>query len=174
MTGLDKRPGAHEADPTLFPWGLQVPSVRSDPLEMDGAGPLSSPDGVIRRVLLIEDYPDIRAILRTSLEYEGFSVIEATNAPEGVDLVEAHRPDLVILDLMLPVKDGWWFLREVQQCPAPRPVVLVLTARSGQAERLMAQSLGAAAFMVKPFDPRDVIAKVRSLIGPRLDHRALG
>ena len=141
---------------------------------MDGPGPLRPRDGVVRRVLLIEDYPDIRTILRASLEYEGFSVIEATNAPEGIDLVEAHHPDLVILDLMLPVKDGWWFLREAQQCPAPRPVVLVLTARSGQAERLMAQSLGAAAFMVKPFDPKDVIAKVRSLIGPRLDHRELG
>jgi DNA-binding response OmpR family regulator len=141
---------------------------------MDGGGPLSSPDGVVRRVLIVEDSPDIRAILRSSLEYEGFSVVEATNAPMGIELVEAHRPDLVVLDLMLPVKDGWWFLREVQLCPAPRPVVVVLTARSGQAEHLMAQSLGAAAFMVKPFDPKDVVAKVRSLIGPRLDDRALG
>jgi DNA-binding response OmpR family regulator len=141
---------------------------------MDELGPLRSPDGVVRHVLLIEDEPDIRHILRASLEYEGFSVTEATNAPAGIHLVEADHPDLVILDLMLPVKDGWWFLREAQQCPSPRPVVLVLTARSGQAERLMAQSLGAAAFMVKPFDPREVVTKVRSLIGPRLDDRAHG
>jgi DNA-binding response OmpR family regulator len=141
---------------------------------MDGLGPLRSPDGVVRRVLLIEDDPDIKTILRASLEYEGFAVTEATSAPAGIDLVEAHHPELVILDLMLPGKDGWWFLREVQQCPSPRPVMLVLTARSGQAERLMAQSLGAAAFMVKPFDPKEVVTKVRSLIGPRLDDRALG
>ncbi len=137
-------------------------------------GPLPPQDGVARRILLVEDQPDIKRVLRASLEFEGFSVIEATNAPEGVDLVEAHHPDLVILDLMLPVKDGWWFLREVQQCPAPRPVVVVLTARSGQAERLMAQSLGAAAFMVKPFEPGDVVNKIRSLIGPARASRALG
>jgi DNA-binding response OmpR family regulator len=141
---------------------------------MDGHGPLHSRDGVVRRVLLIEDDPDIRNILRASLEYEGFSVTEATNAPQGLEVVDAQRPELVILDLMLPVKDGWWFLREVKQRPTPRPLVFVLTARSGQAERLMAQSLGAAAFMVKPFDPQDVIKRVRSLIGPRLDDRALG
>lgn len=118
--------------------------------------------------------PDMRSILRANLEYEGFSVTEATNAPAGIDLVEAHHPDLVILDLMLPSEDGWWFLREVQQCPTPRPVIMVLTARSGEAERLMAQSLGAAAFMVKPFDPKEVVMRARSLIGLRHEDRALG
>lgn len=127
---------------------------------------------MIRRVLLVEDNPDIRLTLRSNLEYEGFAVVEATNAREGIDLVEAHQPDLVVLDLMLPVKDGWWFLREVQQCPAPRPMVMVLTARSGQGERLMAQTLGAAAFMEKPFEPAEVVNKIRSLIGPRdTEHR---
>lgn len=116
----------------------------------------------------------MRSILRANLEYEGFSVTEATNAPAGIDLVEAHHPDLVILDLMLPSEDGWWFLREVQQCPTPRPVIMVLTARSGEAERLMAQSLGAAAFMVKPFDPKEVVMRARSLIGLRHEDRALG
>ena len=122
---------------------------------------------MFRRVLLVEDHADIRTTLRANLEYEGFEVLEASSAPEGRDLVEEHHPDLVILDLMLPVKDGWWFLRELQQCPAPRPVVLVLSARSGQAERLMAQSLGAADFMLKPFDPAEVIKKVESLIRPK-------
>ena len=141
---------------------------------MDGRGPLRPPDGVIRHVLLVEDNPDIRLTLRANLEYEGFSVLEAANAVEGIDLVESRHPDVVVLDLMLPVKDGWWFLREVQQCPAPRPVVMVLTARSGQGERLMAQSLGAAAFMEKPFEPEDVVKKIQSLVGRRRDDRALG
>ena len=118
-----------------------------------------------QRVLLVEDHSDIRRVLRVSLEAEGYSVVEASNGPEGIDRVEATHPDLVILDLMLPVKDGWWFLREVQQCPAPRPVVIILSARAGQGERLVAQNLGAAAFMVKPFEPDDVVMKVRSLIG---------
>jgi DNA-binding response OmpR family regulator len=137
-----------------------------DPLEVSNQrGPLAPPDGVIRRVLLVEDHADIRATLRANLEYQGFKVLEASSAPEGIDLVEGHHPDLVVLDLMLPVKDGWWFLREVQQCPAPRPVVMVLSARSGQAERLMARTLGAADFIVKPFEPAEVVGKIQSLIG---------
>ena len=128
-------------------------------------GPAEPSDRAVQRVLLVEDHADIRRVLRVSLEAEGYSVIEASNGPEGIDRVEATHPDLVILDLMLPVKDGWWFLREVQQCPAPRPVVMVLSARAGQGERLVAQNLGAAAFMVKPFEPDDVVIKVRSLIG---------
>jgi DNA-binding response OmpR family regulator len=123
-------------------------------------------------VLLVEDHSDIRRVLRVSLEAEGYSVIEASTGPEGIDRVEASHPDLVILDLMLPVKDGWWFLREVQRCPGPRPVVMVLSARAGQGERLVAQNLGAAAFMVKPFEPDEVVTTVRSLIGTSEDeHR---
>jgi DNA-binding response OmpR family regulator len=126
-------------------------------------GESSDPDAP--RVLLVEDHSDIRRVLRVSLESEGYSVIEASNGPEGIDRVEATHPDLVILDLMLPVKDGWWFLREVQRRPAPQPVVMILSARAGQGERLVAQNLGASAFMVKPFEPDEVVTKVRSLIG---------
>jgi DNA-binding response OmpR family regulator len=133
--------------------------------------PADSSDREAQRVLLVEDHSDIRRVLRVSLEAEGYSVIEASNGPEGIDRVEATHPDLVILDLMLPVKDGWWFLREVQQCPAPRPVVIILSARAGQGERLVAQNLGAAAFMVKPFEPGDVVMKVRSLIGSSEDEQ---
>jgi DNA-binding response OmpR family regulator len=108
------------------------------------------------------------------LESEGYSVIEASDGLEGIDRVEATHPELVILDLMLPVKDGWWFLREVQRCPGPRPVVMILSARAGQGERLVAQNLGAAAFMVKPFEPDEVVTKVRSLIGSTAnEHRGI-
>ncbi len=127
-----------------------------------GHAPAEPSDRAVQRVLLVEDHADIRRVLRVSLEAEGYSVIEASNGPEGIDRVEATHPDLVILDLMLPVKDGWWFLREVKQCPAPRPVVMVLSARAGQGERLVAQNLGAAAFKDKPVEPADVVTKGRA------------
>lgn len=134
--------------------------------------PTASSDRGVQRVLLVEDHSDIRRVLRVSLESEGYSVIEASNGPQGIDEVEASHPDLVILDLMLPVKDGWWFLREVQRFSSPRPVVMVLSARAGQGERLVAQNLGAAAFMVKPFEPDEVVMKVQSLIGStQSEHR---
>jgi DNA-binding response OmpR family regulator len=136
-----------------------------------GHAPDESSDRDVQSVLLVEDHSDIRRVLRVSLESEGYSVIEASSGPEGIDRVEASHPNLVILDLMLPVKDGWWFLREVQRCPAPRPVVMVLSARAGQGERLVAQNLGAAAFMVKPFEPDEVVTKVQSLIGTTENER---
>jgi two-component system KDP operon response regulator KdpE len=134
----------------------------------------SAPDRAGGCVLLVEDDPDIRTVVRTTLEGHHYRVVEVGTAREGIDSVEVHHPHLVILDLMLPGKDGWWFLREVQQCPSPRPAVMVLSARSGQPERVMAQMLGAAEFMVKPFDPDQVVKRVRSLIGPADEHRALG
>jgi DNA-binding response OmpR family regulator len=148
--------------------------VASEVLEMSIGGDHGrASDRVGRRVLLVEDDPDIRTILRTYLETDRFSVVEADTAAQGIDLVERSHPDLVLLDLMLPGKDGWWFLREVQRCPLPRPVVMVLSARSGQPERVMAQMLGAAEFMVKPFDPDHVVKRVRSHIGPAHEDQAL-
>jgi DNA-binding response OmpR family regulator len=137
-------------------------------------GHLGSPDDGIRRVLLVEDDPDVRRIRQANFANHGFSVVEAADAREGIDQVEAHHPDLVVLDLMLPVKDGWWFLREVQQCPSPRPVVFVLSAKSNHPERLMARTLGAVAYMEKPFDPEEVVSRIQALIGPAREDQALG
>jgi DNA-binding response OmpR family regulator len=117
------------------------------------------------RVLIVDDEPTIRQILRIGLESEGFATSMAANAQEGIDLVRADPPALVILDLMMPQRDGWWFLRELQGCAHPRPVVLVLSARSGQGERLLAHHLGVAEYLVKPFDLDEVVRKVRHKVG---------
>ena len=113
------------------------------------------------KVLIVDDEPTIRQILRIGLESEGFDTALACNAQEGMALVRSDPPALVILDLMMPQRDGWWFLRELQGFAGPRPAVIVLSARAGQGERLLAHHLGVAEYMVKPFDLDEVILKVR-------------
>jgi DNA-binding response OmpR family regulator len=117
------------------------------------------------RVLVIDDEPTIRQILKIGLEARGFAVSLAPNAQEGMNIVASEPPALVILDLMMPQRDGWWFLREMQHQAGRRPHVIVLSARSGQGERLLAHHLGVAEYIVKPFDLDDVVSKVACRVG---------
>ena len=117
------------------------------------------------RVLVIDDEPTIRQILKIGLEAQGFAVSLAPNAQEGINIVVSDPPALVILDLMMPQRDGWWFLREMQHQAGRRPLVIVLSARSGQGERLLAHHLGVAEYIVKPFDLDDVVHKVSYRVG---------
>jgi DNA-binding response OmpR family regulator len=117
------------------------------------------------RVLVIDDEPTIRQILKIGLEARGFAVSLAANAEEGMNIVASEPPALVILDLMMPQRDGWWFLREMQHHAGRRPLVIVLSARSGQGERLLAHHLGVAEYIVKPFDLDDVVSKVAYRVG---------
>jgi DNA-binding response OmpR family regulator len=117
--------------------------------------------GACGKVLIVDDEPTIRQILRIGLEAEGFDTALACNAQEGIELVRSDPPALVILDLMMPQRDGWWFLRELQGFAGPRPIVIVLSARSGQGERLLAHHLGVAEYMAKPFDVDELVRKVR-------------
>ena len=117
------------------------------------------------RVLVIDDEPTIRQILKIGLEAQGFAVSLAPNAQEGMNIVASDPPALVILDLMMPQRDGWWFLREMQHHAGRRPLVIVLSARSGQGERLLAHHLGVAEYIVKPFDLDDVVHKVSYRVG---------
>jgi|SRR5215210_4261309 len=117
------------------------------------------------RILVIDDEPMIRQILKIGLEAQGFDVSLAPNAQEGMNIVVSDPPALVILDLMMPQRDGWWFLREMQHHPGSRPLVIVLSARSGQGERLLAHHLGVAEYIVKPFELDDVVHKVSYRVG---------
>jgi DNA-binding response OmpR family regulator len=139
----------------------------SNPEHELGAQPRAgdSPAEGAPRVLVIDDEPTIRQILKIGLEAQGFAVSLAPNAQEGMNIVVADPPALVILDLMMPQRDGWWFLREMQHHAGRRPLVIVLSARSGQGERLLAHHLGVAEYIVKPFDLDEVVHKVSYRVG---------
>ena len=117
------------------------------------------------RVLVIEDEPDIRELLAFHLEREGYTVTRSGSGAEGLRLARAAPPDLILLDLMLPEVDGFEVCRRLRQDPVTQAVPLVmLTARGDEVDRVLGLELGADDYVVKPFSPREVVARVRAVL----------
>jgi DNA-binding response OmpR family regulator len=113
-------------------------------------------------IAIIEDEAIIAAAVAARLRREGFHVEIASDGPAGVDLCNRARPDLVVLDLMLPGFDGLEVCRRIQR---DRPVpVLMLTARDSETDMLVGLGIGADDYMTKPFSPRELVARVRALL----------
>jgi DNA-binding response OmpR family regulator len=114
------------------------------------------------RIAVIEDEDTIAASLAARLRSEGFEVATAADGLEGVDLCDRFRPDLVILDLMLPGLDGLEVCRRIQR---DRHVpVLMLTARDSEADVELGLAVGGDDYLTKPFSPRELVARVRALL----------
>lgn len=121
-----------------------------------------------KTVLLVEDQLDNRVIYSTMLEHAGFAVLEAANGDEGVRRAREHRPDIVLMDLSMPVMDGWGAVRQLKSDPATAPIpVCALSAHvliDGDAER--ARAAGFECYLTKPIEPRAVLEVVERQIGP--------
>jgi two-component system KDP operon response regulator KdpE len=120
---------------------------------------------VSAHVLVVDDQPEIRRVLELGLGGEGFDVLTAANAEDGLDWIRSASPTVVILDLMMPMRDGWWFLGELERMGVERPAVIILSARSGEAEQIIARRLGAEEYVTKPFDIDHVARLVRRHMG---------
>lgn len=116
----------------------------------------------VATVVIIEDERDLNNVLRSHLEQDGHIVYQAFDGPGGVALVESTRPQLVILDWMLPGRDGLAVCREIrQQHLMP---ILMLSARGEEIDRVLGLEVGADDYLVKPFSVRELLARVRSLL----------
>jgi two-component system cell cycle response regulator DivK len=118
-----------------------------------------------KRVLVVEDHEDNRQILRDLLGSAGFEIIEAENGEEAVALAETSRPDVILMDIQLPVLDGYEATRRIKANPSLRsiPVVIVTSyALSGDEEK--ARLAGCDDYVSKPFSPRDLLAKIRRYV----------
>ena len=116
-------------------------------------------------VMVIEDEKEIRDLLRYNLERAGFRVAAFADGEEGLAQLFASRPDAVVLDLMLPGRNGLEILREVRGEPATADVpVLVLTARGAEMDKLLGFEHGADDYLTKPFSPRELVARLRALL----------
>jgi len=113
-------------------------------------------------VLIIDDEPKIRELLRHYLIADGFEVAEAASGEEGLDRMQSLHPDVVVLDVRLPGKDGFEVLAELRRTSSA--YVVMLTARAEEIDRLLGLSLGADDYVVKPFSPREVSARVKALL----------
>ncbi len=115
-----------------------------------------------KRILIIEDEPTLVATLRYNLERDGYQVTSASDGAEGVAAARAQRPDLVLLDLMLPTMDGFEVCRLLRrQTSAP---ILMLTAKSDEVDKVVGLELGADDYVTKPFSMRELLARVRALL----------
>ena len=116
-------------------------------------------------ICVVEDEAVIAAAVAARLRAEGFDVEVAHDGPSGVDLCERVRPDLVVLDVMLPGMDGLEVCRRVQRGGGRGPIpVLMLTARGEETDVLVGLGVGADDYMTKPFSPRELVARVRALL----------
>jgi CheY-like chemotaxis protein len=108
----------------------------------------------VTKVLVIDDEAPIRLLCRVNLEAEGMEVLEAADGPSGLDKARAERPDVILLDVMMPGLDGWRVAEQLLDDPATTGIPIVfLTARAEAADKRMGQQLGGVGYVVKPFDP---------------------
>jgi two-component system, OmpR family, alkaline phosphatase synthesis response regulator PhoP len=117
-------------------------------------------------VLVVDDEPQVVWMLQFSLEAEGFRTYAARNGEEALEELAEQRPSLMLLDIMMPIMDGWSVLERVRQLPPDeRPKVVVVSARSSLRDRAKATELGADAFVAKPFSVDELMGVIRSLEG---------
>ncbi|WP_073341619.1 response regulator transcription factor [Caldanaerobius fijiensis] len=114
------------------------------------------------KVLVIEDEKGLQDILKTYLEKNGYSAFIAGDGRSGLELIEKYDISLVILDVMLPDMDGWRVLRELRET-SDVPVIM-LTARGEEYDKLLGFELGADDYVVKPFSPRELMARIKALL----------
>ncbi len=122
-------------------------------------------------ILVVDDEATLREVVRRYLEREAFRVIEADSGAAALRLLHEERPDLIVLDVMLPGLDGFALARRLRD-PADRGVILVegsvpivmLTARSEEADRLAGFELGADDYVVKPFSPRELVMRIKAVL----------
>lgn len=119
-----------------------------------------------KQILIAEDEPRMRRLIKDYLSKENFSIVEASNGKEALDLFQSHKFDLLILDIMMPLLNGFDLckaIRDISNIP-----IIILTARADDDDEVMGYDLGADDYITKPFSPKILVAKVKALLR-RLD-----
>ncbi len=114
------------------------------------------------KILVVDDDPNICELLRLYFENENYQVKTAQDGAEGVNSFKVFEPDLVLLDVMLPKKDGWQVLREIREMSS-KPVIMI-TAKGEVFDKVLGLELGADDFVVKPFDMKELSARAKAVL----------
>jgi len=126
-----------------------------------------------KTVLLVEDNEDNRTVYRTILEHFGYEVIEARNGEDGVNMAREQHPDLILMDISIPLIDGWEATRILKSEPGTSDIpIIALTAHALATDRAKANEVGCDGYLAKPCEPRRVVAEVERFIGAGREARA--
>jgi two-component system cell cycle response regulator DivK len=118
-----------------------------------------------RRILVVEDQKDNRQILRDLLGTAGYDLIEAENGEEALAIIAKQRPDLVLMDIQLPVMDGYEATRRIKADPQLKAIpIIVVTSYALEGDEAKARAAGCDAYVSKPFSTRQLLAKVREFL----------
>ncbi len=114
------------------------------------------------KILIVDDEENICELVRLYIEKEGFEAVIAGDGQEAVAKFTTEKPDLILLDVMLPIKDGWQVCREIRaQSNVP---IIMLTAKGETFDKVLGLELGADDYVVKPFEPKELIARIRAVL----------
>lgn len=120
----------------------------------------------MRKLLIADDEPGVRSLVRLTLESGRYQILEATDGEEALDLARRHRPELVLLDAMMPKRSGFEVCRALKEDPGTRGItVLMLTARAQESDRQRGVAAGADGYFTKPFSPLALMQKVEEVLG---------
>ena len=137
-------------------------------IDLDAFLERSGPGGKAKAgpvVLVVDDDPSVRELVRLSLELEGYVVKEAGGAEEGLSAVEDEPPDLILLDVMMPHMDGWEMLRRIQERHGPGSIPIVMfSGKVDEASAGQAAERGATGFVGKPFDPQQLVDQAKQIL----------
>jgi CheY-like chemotaxis protein len=115
-------------------------------------------------VLVVDDEPDVTWVIRFNLEVEGYRTFVASDGQAALRAIDQHCPQVMVLDVMMPVMDGWSVLEKLRRVPLEnRPRIVVVSARTSPEDRARATELGVDAFVPKPFDVEDLVELIRGL-----------
>ncbi|MDQ6600596.1 response regulator transcription factor [Bacillus salipaludis] len=116
------------------------------------------------KILIVDDDSHIRKLVGVILSKEGFSILESQDGKEALSLLEAEKVDLIILDIMMPNMDGWDFCRNIRSYYSDSLPILMLTAKGETAQKVKGFELGADDYLVKPFHPAELLARLKALL----------
>ncbi len=136
-------------------------SNRRRPAEVTGPADAQRPG----RVLVIEDEQDVAELIRYNLAKEGYEVRVVANGVDGLKQARESRPDMILLDIMVPQLNGWEVCRRLKQEPDTREVpVIMVTGRVEEGDKVLGFEMGADDYVTKPFSPRELLARIRAVI----------
>jgi len=139
----------------------------------ESAPPAASKSGP--RVLVVEDEQDVAELIRYNLAKEGYEVLLVANGAEGLKRAREVKPEVILLDIMVPQLNGWEVCRRLKQDPETRPIsVIMVTGRVEEGDKVLGFEMGADDYVTKPFSPRELVARVRAVLrrGQGADERA--